>query len=426
MQSSRKRAIWWLLALALVVRTVVVLHPASLRTDPDGYRLLAENLVAHREFAFDGVATAYRPPLYPLLLTCCVVLGPASRVAIGILHVMLGVATVALSYRLAERLHLGPWAVAAAALVALDPILLVQSSQVMTETLATFLVVAAFLLLIRTAEHGQTALCLLAGAVLGMIVLCRANLIVWVPLAAAWAAWPAGAWRKRIQRLALLALGATVVLAPWTVRNQIRLGRPVVATTHGGYTLLLANNPWYYEHLRRHGWRAVWDGARFNRQWRSRAVRRVPADEIRNQNQAYREAWATIRHDPETFLLACGVRIANFWAMLPHRLDRNESPFRAMARWAVAMWYAAQLVLAAVGLVHLAATPRSVRKSLWPWGFGLLLLFSLSAVHAVFWSNMRMRAPAMPIVAALAAFGACWLQARWAGDQTTRPAAQSR
>ena len=40
------------------------------------------------------------------------------------------------------------------------------------------------------------------------------------------------------------------------------------------------------------------------------------------------------------------------------------------------------------------------------WLWGLLLVACLTAVHAVFWTDMRMRAPVMPVVA-LAAAGRC-------------------
>lgn len=419
MQSGREKAFWLLLACALVVRAAAAFHPGALRSDPDGYRLLAENLVEHGQFGFDGVPTAYRPPLYPLLLTCCVVLGPAARVAIGCLHVALGVATVALSYRLARRLGLGDWALAAAALVAVDPILLAQSSQVMTETPATFLVAVALLLLIRAAEHPHRGLHVLVGATLGCVILCRANLIVWVPLAAAWAAWPTGRWLTKLQTLALTGLGFAVVLTPWVVRNQLRFGQPVAATTHGGYTLLLANNPWYYEHLRQHGWRTVWDADQFNRQWRARAGRAAPSDELRNQRQAYREALATIRSERGMFLLACGVRMADLWGVLPHQIDGDEPPLRTLSRWLVALWYSIQTALGVLGLVCLSRACRSSHKSFWQWGLGILLLVSLTAVHAVFWSNMRMRAPAVPVIAALAALGASSLAKRLLARKTS-------
>ena len=124
-------------------------HARAPADDPDGYRRLAENLVEHGTFGAGGVPTAFRPPLYPWLLVPCVAMGPAGRVAIGVLHVLLGVGTVWVAYRLARRCRLGGWSWLAAGLVALDPILLGQSAVVMTETAATLLVALAMLCLGR-------------------------------------------------------------------------------------------------------------------------------------------------------------------------------------------------------------------------------------------------------------------------------------
>ena len=109
-------------------------------------------MCAHGTFGSDQAPTAYRPPLYPLLLAGCVALGDHSRVAIGLLHVLLGVATVGwccwptgpgLGGATAGVVQAVPASLRLAALlVALDPILLTQSALVMTETLAAFLTTA--------------------------------------------------------------------------------------------------------------------------------------------------------------------------------------------------------------------------------------------------------------------------------------------
>ena len=41
----------------------------------------------------------------------------------------------------------------------------------------------------------------------------------------------------------LLALGIALGLAPWLARNAIQFRAFIPATTHGGYTLALGNNP---------------------------------------------------------------------------------------------------------------------------------------------------------------------------------------
>ena len=56
-----------------------------------------------------------------------------------------------------------------------------------------------------------------------------------------------GGLKERLQRGALLVLSLVLVLSPWMVRNTLVLGEPVWTTTHGGYTLALANNPVYYD-----------------------------------------------------------------------------------------------------------------------------------------------------------------------------------
>ena len=55
-----------------------------------------------------------------------------------------------------------------------------------------------------------------------------------------------GDGRLRLMRGGLLAVTLVLVLSPWMIRNLLVFGEPVWTTTHGGYTLALANNPVYY------------------------------------------------------------------------------------------------------------------------------------------------------------------------------------
>ena len=91
----RKHTLTGLILLTLLVRGgALVLSPHALEDDPDGYRAVAENLLEHGTFGEGDVPTAYRPPLYPLVLVPCLAAGPGGRAAIGLLHLALGVATV--------------------------------------------------------------------------------------------------------------------------------------------------------------------------------------------------------------------------------------------------------------------------------------------------------------------------------------------
>ena len=395
-----------LVVLTLLARGgVLAFTPGSLRSDPDGYRFLAENLLARGVFGYNQIPTAYRPPLYPLLLAPCVAFGPLSQVAVAILHLVLGLATVWLVYRLARRWGLGPYALLAAALVACDPILLAQSTVVMTETAATLLAVVSLVSLGWASERPSACRAMTAGGCLGLATLCRATFLPWTVVAAVVFPALARTWNERLALFGSFVAGAAVVLGPWAVRNQAQFGRPILATTHGGYTLLLGNNPSFYDYLRRGAWGTVWDADEFNRNWAARATRATPADELRNDRLACAEAWQTIRRQPGMFVYSCFIRAGRLWALLPHQVDPDEGGIRRWSRYLVGLWYGVEFVLSAIGAVALSRKRNHGQSWQSAWFWGILLAACFTAVHAVYWSNLRMRAPLMPLVALAAGAG---------------------
>src|SRR5581483_12505023 len=146
------------------------------------------------------------------------------------------------------RWRLGSAANLAALLVAVDPLLVHESTQVMTETVAALLAAAAMLAVTSAMERPGTWRAVASGVAIGLSVLCRPTFLVWGGCLAVLVGW--GANRVVRARLRVLYLaGMAVVLAPWAIRNEIELGRPVITTTHGGYTLLLGNNAYFYKFL---------------------------------------------------------------------------------------------------------------------------------------------------------------------------------
>lgn len=81
-------------------------------------------------------------------------------------------------------------------------------------------------------------------------------------------------------------------------------------------------------------------------------------------------------------------------------------------RYAVGLWYLLELPLAGLGL---AVWIRRRGQAGWLWWF--LLALSFTAVHAVYWTDMRMRAPLMPGVAVAAAAG-IWAMVEWFRSRT--------
>jgi len=439
--SRQAHRTFWLWVRLLVLASVIrggwlAAHRETLRDDPDAYRQLARNLLADGTFGDrvpDPVTgelqlqpTAYRPPLYPLLLAAAGWPDDVGSISVAMLHGALGVATVLLVYQLSQTWGLGRWGWCAAVLVACDPILLNQSSLVMTETLATMLAVVGLLSLTRMTHRATTASALEAGATVALAALCRPTFLVWG--AAAGLALILPPWRTRSNgrretgaeplpsfhgpdergqqspaaRLWLAGsflVSAAIVLSPWTLRNACVLDRAILTTTHGGYTLWLGNNPEFYRFLDQARWGDVWDSRHLDEQYLG-IRQQTGQDELAADRWAHAQAMTSIRRQPASFARSCVWRISSLWGLVPHRVAADESANRRLARYAVGVWY-----LAVFGLALAGAQALGYRLCRPPWCWGLLLCLAFTAMHAVYWSNLRMRAPLMPVVCLAAAAG---------------------
>lgn len=380
--------------------------------------------------------------------------------AFALFHWLLGVATVAVVYRFARRLDFGPKsAVAVGFLVAVDPILLQQSRLVMTETLAALfaaLLLDASAAVVARRSSSRTAPSAFApaafaalGVLFGVSTLCRPAFfafagLVFLLLAAQALADAvktrklnpniplALAVRRAFLPVALFLVGIGAAVAPWTLRNFRVFERPILTTTHGGYTRYLAHNPEIYRHFESTPPWSLWDPEPFHRR---RAVEYAAAladaglEPGSTEAELFQNRWTaeradeTIRSAPRTFLYSVGLRVGELWRVLPNAVDAEgrplaspslESPKRRAARFAVAAFYSLELTAALLGAVLLAVralrrrreTPVVAAVLTSPWTLGVLLVASVQLPHLIYWTNMRMRAPLEIFVPALAIFGA--------------------
>jgi 4-amino-4-deoxy-L-arabinose transferase-like glycosyltransferase len=442
---SSRRTLVLVFVLALAVRAAAVTaFFGALDADPDSYRKLAENVRLQGIYTTTNEPTAFRPPLYPLILALTVTSGEVSSLIVAGLHVVFGAGTVLLTFLLAEACGLRRGAFLAAGLIAIDPILLNQSALVMTETLATLLAAAGMLALARVSRMPTNSNAALAGAILGLAALCRPTFLPWLGLAGATLLSPRCQAdsedadvrhpRRSLQLSAVYFVVAALVVSPWAIRNFVVLGHPKVTTTHGGYTVLLGNNPSFYQYLRESKRGETWDATPLASAWRWRQVSNSPRDEIWDllQTEANKKSWRDagydeaifetdtpivrsefeddafayslarryIRDEPAMFAYACGVRVARLWQLFPYPRGASESTTARALRVLTGLWYTVLFLLAAYGAV-------SQREKLGrsPLVWGVVLCITFTVVHAVYWSNMRMRAPLMPMVCLLASLG---------------------
>lgn len=503
---TRRPIIILIIITALVRGGVLWIGFNQLHDDPDAYDAIAQTLTATGTFGVVAggdrtVPTAFRPPLYPAILALIrspiiatedrsedpLVTGktPVSRTAIAVLHWVMSMATVAITYFVALRMLRPTVACAlpnsqstndrvtlaaffAALLVVFDPILIQSSVRVMTETLAALLAVGAlhcWCVLVEklTRQNGDVvntgganggptshAIIMMAtrlGLVLGFAYLCRPTFLVWTGLLIAYLAiWSTGLMLQiRFRRsypsetgesvtdghrtflpavaAITLAFVTSLFVVGWTLRNQKHFGKPIWATTHGGYTLLLGNNPSFFEYMRTGKSGIAWDPQPFFDRWERRdqadprqiefwqSETPLPTDPIwqaslRNAEThgelladrlAYETAKMAIAKDFAGFVRASFWKVGRLLSPMPQVLEAASTGKRIGAA-AVTIYYSVTIALMIGGIIRLSRTLFQPH-----WIAAITLVLSLVAVHAFYWSNMRMRAPAIPALAILAA-----------------------
>lgn len=239
-----------LLALALRVALVLATPHFAPREDSLVYDSGAVSLANNGHF-FPGSlptlhrgATAFYPPMFQLALGAVYkIVGTGSahtRWEAGrLFEALLGAAVVLLVYLIAARLWRGRVALAAAALAAVSPpLVMVGSASLLSESLFIPLVLGAVLTALHFREDRRLRWAVLAGALIGAAALTRANgVFLVIPIGfLVWARRPRLSLRALLAPL-LVLMTTLVLLVPWTIRNAQVFHRFVPLDTGTGYTL---------------------------------------------------------------------------------------------------------------------------------------------------------------------------------------------
>jgi len=221
----------WVLvgAFALGVRLAywaVVTPSWKPRSDAAQYVDLARNLARGHGFAFAFPqiivhATAFRPPLYPALLSPLMWLGGNALWPARLLNALIGTAVVILAGLYAESIGGRRSGLVTACLVAVYPPLLANDTVTLTEPLALALLLVALL----AADRRRWVL---SGVACGLFMLTRPNGYLFVLLIVIFVATTLS-WRQGLGCLAVV----TAVVAPWLIRNEIQLGTWQLTTSDG-------------------------------------------------------------------------------------------------------------------------------------------------------------------------------------------------
>ncbi len=398
----RSRFRKWLgviVVVGLAARTAVVLYAerdAGRFDYPDSHRYLrvARNIAAGHgpideapssgAVPADGIVRAGTDPLYPAILAAGLRLGLVGDGDVrGMMrfgravNVLFGATAVLLLALIGRRLAGDGVGLMAAALLAVDPIIVFFHGLVLTETCFVTLLLTGIYAIIRLNGRAETRWALLGGTTLGLAILARSSglLLPVVLLPLVWYRAP----RPRRPRVAGLFLGACgLILAPTVIRNHRLFGRLVPVRTGSGASLLEAWGPW------------ADGGPGMDRI-------RYPAfpdntDEFERDRIARGAALTWARSHSGRVVALAWNKLRRTWSVTPNAPGYLSTAYTAFGWLTVAPVFAAALI----GIV-------CWHRRLWTLALLLAPAAYFTLLHVVFVGSVRYRVPAMPGVFVLAA-----------------------
>lgn len=198
--------------------------------DAHSYVNLGKSLAAGEGFAKNGIPSATRTPVYPLLLSSIYSLGLPPIWSILILHNLLASATVILLFLVGKLFFSPRVGIIASVLYMIEPYILMSSNLATTETLFNFLLVAGvYGIGLYSLRSRQYRYLVAAGLCVGLAILTR-PVALYLPVFIVFFLLVSAYLRREGLRQTIIALalfaGITIaVVTPWLARQQHVFGR---------------------------------------------------------------------------------------------------------------------------------------------------------------------------------------------------------
>jgi 4-amino-4-deoxy-L-arabinose transferase-like glycosyltransferase len=345
----------------------------------------------------------FRAPLYPWALGIVFALFGDGLLLPRLLQAALGAVCTLLVYGIGRRAFDRRAGALAALLHATSWIAIFYDGELLLEALATPLFLLGLWLALGLAERPAPRGLLLTGLAFGLSAITRPNVLLFLPVLAAWLFLRGARGRAGLVRVGLLALGTLAPILPITAINAAE-GDRVLISYQAGVNLWIGNNPHsdgstaIAPGTRPDWWGGFEDTHAQAAQAEGRELR--PSEVSRHY---VRRTLAAIGDDPAWWLGHLAWKLRLFW--MDWELGNNEEPRFFAQRTFLRYLPVSFGSLAALAAIGLWAARRSDRAH------APLALFALVYTVSVvlFFVNARFRLPVLPVLAVYAAHGAWWI-----------------
>ena len=399
-------------AIGLAARVGWVLGPAKdvpLAGDSGNfYRPVARSLAGLHGFTLetDGVRSpaGRLPPLFPVVLALFDLVGLGSVRAQQLGMAVLNAIALVPVAEVGRRLRGPAVGIVAGVFAALSPLWITHTSALMTEGMVLVLVPSVLLAALWTLEAPSGRRYALVGLLLGLTALNRSDaaLLALLVVGALALAAPGGdGLRRRLAGplVALLVVG--LVVAPWVVRNQIRLDSATISLNSGN-TMAGANCPdTYGDPPYRGSWRiqCAFVAGYF--------VGHSPEDPLPTAELERRSVDFAIdyaRDNTDRLPAVVSARVMRTWGVYPieHQLElaRQEGRSARLERIGLRVWQVSILPFLIGAVVAVRSRDRRFLLLLAP-------MVHVTVVSALIYGSTRMGTAAQPAIAVLVAIGVC-------------------
>ena len=216
------------MAVGLLVRLVWIAWTSPLNPAQDEARFW--------ELASNGMeGTAFIPPLYPLLLSLIRFVTGGSLIGARMAGACIGTASILLVHLLAQRHSHGTGGAAPAWVAALLPSLIYFDGRLRSESLVILLLLG-FMMVWSSPVRDSRARGLAGGILLGLVALTRPGFLMLPGFLLLLEFRPESRiqWKRILGAAAWVIAGLALTVLPWTMRNHLSLGVPVLISSNGG------------------------------------------------------------------------------------------------------------------------------------------------------------------------------------------------